>query len=61
MSRAVHCDLAGCDTWAVVGSLPSMGWLEIREDGAVIGDYCCGAHAWRDLADTYDPLEEVPA
>lgn len=57
MSRAVHCDLAGCNHWAVEGF--AANWITVTEDTLPIGDYCCGAHAWQDLARRFSPLEEV--
>ena len=64
MSRAIHCDLAECDAWQFVsykraGVEFADDWAHIFEGATPIGDYCCGAHAWQDLARRFEPPTEV--
>jgi len=62
MSRAIHCDLPGCDAWADASfaRINRVGWIRVTEDGERVGDYCCGAHAWQDLARRFEPPTVIP-
>ena len=58
MSRAIHCDLPGCDVWAL--DEMSEHWITVSSGYGADSHYCDGWHAAQHLATVYEPSMVVP-